>query len=194
MFAAIVLPFQGIRVSDLIVPRALPWAVMFRPFQGKYRYRVCQQIHCDAREDPLPPLTRRPPPLGDRAAFKLFKQLDLWCLLPLPPGEVGPSGPGEGNAVCQQVHCDARKDPLPPLRRRPPPLRGRGDAFCNSLLNQDLKSARSPEPRERLTFPSASVNKDARHSSDCVRRWKGPPLGELEIQPTRCTDRRQWRP
>ncbi len=51
--------------------------------------------------------------------------------------------PGECNAVCQQVHCDARKDPLPPLRRRPPPLRGRGDAFCNSLLNQDLKAARS---------------------------------------------------
>ncbi len=25
-------------------------------------------------------------PLGDRAAFKLFKQFDLWCLLPLPPG------------------------------------------------------------------------------------------------------------
>ncbi len=28
---------SGRGVSDLIVPRALPWAVMFRPFQGKYR-------------------------------------------------------------------------------------------------------------------------------------------------------------
>ena len=29
---------SGRGVSDLIVPRALPWAVMFRPFQGKYRH------------------------------------------------------------------------------------------------------------------------------------------------------------
>ena len=28
---------SGHGVSDLIVPRALPWAGMFRPFQGKYR-------------------------------------------------------------------------------------------------------------------------------------------------------------
>ena len=64
------------------------------------------------------------------------------CRHQCPSGEVGPSGPGEGNAVCQQVHCDARKDPLPPLRRRPPPLRrGRGDAFCSLL-----PYARRPQP------------------------------------------------
>jgi hypothetical protein len=91
------------------------------------------------------------PPLADARPSRREGEITRGnlCRHQCPPGEVGPSGPGEGNAVCQQVHCDARKDPLPPLRRRPPPLRGRGDAFCNSLLNQDLKAARSPCGRGR---------------------------------------------
>ena len=69
------------------------------------------------------------PPLADARPSRREGEITRGnlCRHQCPLGEVGPSGPGEGNAVCQQVHCDARKDPLPPLRRRPPPLRGRGD-------------------------------------------------------------------
>ncbi len=46
-------------------------------------------------------------------------------------------------------HGISIKDPLPPLRRRPPPLRGRGNRFCNSLQTNNLKAARSPTAEEQ---------------------------------------------
>ncbi len=59
---------------------------------------------------------------------------DALSLSPLPPGEVGLSGPGEGVCRTNQRLARSAIGPLPPLRRRPPPLRGRGDILGFTLV------------------------------------------------------------
>ena len=63
---------------------------------------------------------------------------------PLPMGEVGPLGPGEGPCASQR-HCPliARRPP-PAAARRPPPLRGRGNRRLKWRLGNHLMAARPP--------------------------------------------------
>ena len=45
-------------------------------------------------------------PLPDQEIVQLSSYLNSWCLLPLLPGEVGPSGPGERLCCLSSVSCD----------------------------------------------------------------------------------------
>ena len=51
---------------------------------------------------------------------------------PRPPGEVGLSGPGEGNPRCPQTCVETSKKPLPPLKRRPPRCTGAVTCWASS--------------------------------------------------------------